>query len=116
MSTPAEHLDDDDWDPGRLIRYAETLSATLMELRSIPAGSLTPGQLRPVIEQALRDAGDAIPASLLPEFHRLVAPALDDETERDLRVLLAELQGWVLGLLASIGVTFSDARSGEPPD
>lgn len=97
------------FDGARLIRFAESLNASVEELRSLPPGSISVAELEAIVRRALDEADDVIPAPLLPELHSLVAPMHHPETERDLRVVLAEIAGWVHGLLGGMGITFAVA-------
>lgn len=102
------------FDGARLIRFAEVLDASVEELRALPPGSLDVEQLRAIVERTLTEAEAAVPAPLLPELHHLIAPMKEPETEPDLRVMLVELDGWVRGLLGSMGVTIAiGAAPGE---
>ncbi len=102
------------FDGARLIRFAEALDASVEELRSIPPGSLDVKDLERIVQRTLAEADSVIPAPLLPELHHLVGPMKEPETERDLRVMLVEIDGWVRGLLGSMGITIAVAA--EPGD
>ncbi len=97
----------------RLIRFAEALDATVDELRSLEPGSVDIERIEAIVAQTVADAESVVPASLVPELHRLVAPIREVETERDLRVMLVELDGWIRGLLGSMGITFGVAKAEE---
>jgi hypothetical protein len=97
------------FDGARLIRFAEALNSTVEELRALPLGALGVKELQAIVVRTLEEADTVIPSLLLPELHSLVAPIREAETERDLRVLLVELDGWVRGLLGGMGITFAAA-------
>lgn len=99
------------FDGARLIRFAEGLDASVQELKSIPPGSLDVQELETIVRRTLSEADAVIPVQLLPELHHLVAPIREPETERDLRVMLVEIDGWVRGLLGSMGVTIAVAAA-----
>lgn len=101
------------FDGARLIRFAEALDASVEELRSLPPGSLAVEELRAIVLRTMSEAEAVIPSPLLRELHHLVGPMNEPETERDLRVMLVEIDGWVRGLLGSMGVTIAAAGAPE---
>lgn len=113
MSDGAANDGNSTFDGARLLRFAETLDATMEELRALPPGSLTVAELEGIVERTVVEAEAVIPAVLVPELRSLIAPMRDQETERDLRLILGELDGWVRGLLGSMGVAIAVAPAGE---
>ncbi len=111
----ADHQADreDSFNGARLIRFAETLDATVDELRSLPPGSRDVAQITTIVSHIIEEAESVVPAALAPELRKLVAPLREIETERDLRVVLVELDGWFRGLLGSMGITFTVVHDEE---
>lgn len=90
--------------PTRLLRYAESLGALVVELRSM-SSPLQVDCFASLVQQRLDEADDVLPPVLAGELHRLVGPlAAGRETDRDLKVILAQLDGWTAGLVAQIGI------------
>lgn len=113
MPNVAGKADEESFNGARLIRFAEVVDATVDELRALPPGSIDVEQIRAMVSREIAEAESVVPAVLLPELHKLMAPIRETETERDLRVVLVELDGWLRGLLGTMGITFSVAGDGE---
>lgn len=97
-------------DAARLLRYAVSLQAMVEELRSIPV-PLAVERMSAIVGERIEDADRILPPALAAELHRLVHPLLaTGETDRDLRVVLAQLDGWLGGLIGEISVIVP-----EPP-
>ena len=113
MSDGAAHDEKSTFDGARLLRFAEALDATVEELRALPPGSLTVAELEGIVERTVAEAEAVIPAVLVSELRSLIAPIREPETERDLRLILGELDGWVRALLGSMGVAIPSVPAGE---
>lgn len=88
----------------RLLRYAISLQSMVEELRSIPS-PIEVDHLSAIVGTRLDEADRFLPPALAAELHRLVAPVLTTgETDRDLKVVLAQLDGWLAGLMNQIGI------------
>lgn len=102
----------------RLWRLLGSVGALLVELRSLPGSAVSVDMLAPRVRVLLAEAEDLVPPSLCDELHRLVGPVRSEgETERDLRMLLAGLEGWIEGLNAQlITVLNLDPENAPPPE
>lgn len=90
-------------DPGKLWRLLASLQAVQAELRSVPRDSVTVGWLERVVEGLSGGTEDVLPVSLTAELRSLVTPVrAGTESERDLAVVLAALEGWLEGVMSQM--------------
>ena len=91
----------------KLARLELMLEYSLEEERQIPLDEGLRRKLRDVADQALVEVGDAVPGYLKDELSRLVEPLdrQDRPSKDELRVVQAQLKGWLLGLMMSVQVT-----------
>lgn len=95
---------------GRLLRFGESLRATLEELRGLDA-PLAIDRFAALVAARLEEADRILPPDLAAELRRLLAPGLTEgETDRDLMVILAQVDGWIAGLAGQMIVAVP-----EPP-
>ena len=115
MADGADHGAGGAFDGARLLRFAEALDASVDEVRSMPPGSLRVADLEAIVARTVGEAEHVVPTALLPELHALIAPLHDPETEPDLRVVLVELNGWIRGLLGTMGIALAIGNPEEGP-
>ena len=91
-------------DPARLVRFAGSLGALVDEMRSL-AEPLAGDRCRALVQAELDEADLLLPAELASELQALITPlTADGETERDLRIVLAQLDGWIGALIAQLSL------------
>jgi hypothetical protein len=97
--------------PTRLIRFAASLGMLRDELRLL-TDPLSVDWLQILVEARLREAEQVIPPELGDELRRLLSPVLlTGETSRDLEVVLAQLDGWIGGLISQIALVVPNERA-----
>jgi len=91
--------------PEKAIRLSDMIRSILDELhRSAPDGSLARERLAAVYGSALVELGSTLSDPLLDELANLQTGSIDDSSSIDeVRIALAQLSGWVLGLLLGTG-------------
>jgi hypothetical protein len=90
-------------DAARLMRLQGTLAAVVDELRGLPEGSVGTARLSALVEHLLDGVDSVVPRAVLGELQRLIKePTPTGEPERDLRLVLAALDGWLQGLAVEL--------------
>ncbi len=97
----------------KLLRLESALTALRRELHDLPAGLDAGPCVATAATRLLAEVGSTLPDALLEELHVLVGRG-DGLSADEARVIVAQLQGWVEGLLPSIRFdAFNDPRDGE---
>lgn len=83
------------------------LRQLLTEIRADSLDELSRNRLKEIYEASVEELGDAVSADLQAELNRLTLP-LDDEqapSQDELRIVKAQLVGWLEGLIQGIQAT-----------
>jgi hypothetical protein len=87
----------------KLVRIGVTAEMLLDEARRAPLDQAAMGRLRDVQEALRQELGDCLSPLLSAELDRLVRPVGGDPpSEGELRVVQAELVGWLEGLTSAV--------------
>ena len=117
-ATPAAPAPEPVANMGRLIRIQSSVQALLGELHGLheapdPATRHRLVDLERELTQALDDILDE---RLRLELHRLVLELpLQGSSADEIRIALAQLDGWLTGLLTGLTIVVPDSRVGTPP-
>jgi hypothetical protein len=105
----------------KLVRLGVVAEMLLAEVRHAPLDQAALRRLREAHEAVRRDLGDCLPPRLAAELGRLTRPVVGNPLSAgELRVVQAELVGWLEGLTAAIqSVMVAEAarreRDGQGP-
>ena len=103
----AELAEDDDGtfvtEPGRLLRIASMTRALLDEVRAAPLDEAGRRRLLDVYESSLTQLNDILSGDLQEELATVFKPLESDAaSESELRIVQAQLVGWLEGLFSGI--------------
>lgn len=93
--------------PAKVMRLGGMLRQLLTEIRADSLDELSRNRLKEIYEASVEELGDAVSADLQAELNRLTLP-LDDEqapSQDELRIVKAQLVGWLEGLIQGIQAT-----------
>ena len=85
----------------KLLRLDAALAAVRQELHDLPVDRDVAPRVATTATRLLAEVGSALPDTLLDELHALVGCG-DRLSLDEARVIVAQLQGWVEGLIPSI--------------
>lgn len=102
----AEFVDEDDGtyvtEPGRLIRIASMTRSLLEEVRSAPLDEAGRRRLISVYESSFEQLRHSLSQDLQDELTAIFKPLESASTESELRIVQAQLVGWLEGLFSGI--------------
>ena len=104
-NSPAPEPESDDAiiSPAKVLRIGAMTKQLLDEVRRAPLDEAGRGRLREIYETSVRELGECLSGDLRDELSRLTSPfATDVPTEAELRVVQAQLVGWLEGLFHGI--------------
>ncbi|MFI1577840.1 proteasome activator [Embleya sp. NPDC020630] len=120
--TPAAAPDDEDRRPlgelvpapDRVMRIAEMVRRLMQELRDAPLDEPGRGRVRAVYERSLPELRRSLAPDLYAELERLAAPFAgpDAPSMAELRIVHAQLVGWLEGLWGGIRLTLTMGPGG----
>lgn len=93
--------------PAKIMRMAAMLRQLLAEIRADTLDEMSRNRLGEIYQTSLEELGDAVSADLREELDRLTL-ALDENkapSQDELRVVKAQLVGWLEGLIQGIQAT-----------
>lgn len=98
--------------PAKAVRLSDMIRSILDELHEHVADDVVArDRLAALYAAALVEVGSAVSDSLLDELASLQTPAVNGSSSVDeIRVAIAQLGGWVLGLLVGTGEGLIDAE------
>ncbi len=89
--------------PAKVMRIGSMIRQLLDEVRRAPLDEAGRGRLREIYETSVRELGECLSADLREELSRLTSPFSSDvPSEAELRVVQAQLVGWLEGLFHGI--------------
>jgi len=93
--------------PAKIMRMGAMLRQLLAEIRADSLDELSRNRLKEIYEASLTELGEAVSGDLREELGRLTLPLDDDQapTQDELRVVKAQLVGWLEGLIQGIQAT-----------
>lgn len=94
-------------EPAKVMRVGAMLRQLLEELREATLDEGSRDRLREIYETSIQELGSALSPDLQSELERITLP-FDDDTipsEAELRVVKAQLVGWLEGLIQGIQAT-----------
>ncbi|MET7301561.1 proteasome activator [Embleya sp. NPDC005575] len=105
--------------PDRVMRVAEMIRHLLEELRDAPLDESGRGRVRVVYERSLPELRRSLAPDLYEELERLARPFADGDAPSvaELRIVHAQLIGWLEGLWGGIRLTLmlrNNAEVGPP--
>ncbi|MFI1381633.1 proteasome activator [Embleya sp. NPDC020886] len=105
--------------PDRVMRVAEMIRHLLEELRDAPLDESGRGRVRTVYERSLPELRRSLAPDLYEELARLARPFADGDAPSvgELRIVHAQLIGWLEGLWGGIRLTLmlrNNAEVGPP--
>ena len=89
----------------KLMRIASMTRAMLEELRQAELDEAGRRRLVEIHERSLDEMQDVLSPDLREELTEMFAPLEDDTSESELRIVQAQLVGWLEGLFAGIHAT-----------
>ncbi len=89
-------------EPGRLIRIASMTRAMLEEVREAPLDEAGQRRLVAVYESSFEQLRDNLSSDLQEELTAIFKPLESASTESELRIVQAQLVGWLEGLFSGI--------------
>lgn len=93
-------LGSDELDGAKLARIHRMFERLLAEMRALELDAASIERLQELTQQALVTIGSAVPDELLLELHRVVGgPSTLPPTADELRVIEAQLLGWLHGIV-----------------
>ncbi len=96
----------------KLLRLEAARAAVRREWHDLPADLDATPRVATTATRLLAEVGSTLPDSLLDELHELVGRG-DQLSVDEARVIVAQLQGWVEGLIPSILCDALDGGEGE---
>lgn len=100
-------------DPGRALRVATTVRGVLDELRGTEPGDAVRDRLAALHDRTLEQLDGLVSPDLLEELHELSIADTSAVSAPELRVVLAEMVGWLEGLFHGLSNALVD---GDGPD
>ena len=89
--------------PAKVLRIGSMTKELLEEVRRAPLDEAGRGRLREIYETSVRELGESLNGELREELARLSSPFdSDTPSEAELRVVQAQLVGWLEGLFHGI--------------
>ncbi len=89
--------------PAKVLRIGAMTKQLLEEVRHAPLDEAGRSRLREIYETSVRELGEALNEDLRDELARLSSPFEDDTpSEAELRIVQAQLVGWLEGLFHGI--------------
>jgi hypothetical protein len=102
-SREQEDSDDAIISPAKVLRIGGMTKQLLEEVRRAPLDDAGRARLREIYETSVRELGECLSGDLREELGRLTSPFNSDvPTEAELRVVQAQLVGWLEGLFHGI--------------
>ncbi|MDQ6838009.1 MAG: bacterial proteasome activator family protein [Actinomycetota bacterium] len=100
MSEAVEH-------PGKVMRIGSMIKQLLEEVRQAPLDEASRNRLREIYDTSIVELADGLSPDLRDELGRMASPFKEDEvpSEGELRVVQAQLVGWLEGLFHGIQAT-----------
>ncbi len=94
-------------EPAKVMRVGAMLRQLLDELREASLDEGSRDRLKDIYDTSLNELGSALSPDLRDELNRITLPFSDDEipSESELRVVKAQLVGWLEGLIQGIQAT-----------
>ncbi|MBW3621739.1 MAG: bacterial proteasome activator family protein [Actinobacteria bacterium] len=103
-------------DPARALRVATTVRGVLDELRGSEPGEAVRDRLASLHDRTLEQLEDLMSDELLAELREVALADTSGVSAPELRVVLAELVGWLEGLFHGLSSSLVDADDDvEPP-
>lgn len=110
---PAEAVEDQEdrreavEEPAKVMRIGSMIKQLLEEVRSAELDGPARARLREIYDTSIQELGSALSTDLREELERVAIPFGDEETPSDaeLRVVQAQLVGWLEGLFHGIQAT-----------
>ena len=100
----------------KLVRLHDMLAIVSMEARDIPMDTAAIERLATTTAQLLIEVGSAISDSLRAELAGYVTRLSGGMTEDELRVVRAQLAGWVDGLLTGVSLAWNAPPPSDAPE
>jgi hypothetical protein len=93
--------------PGKVMRIGSMIKQLLEEVRQAPLDDASRQRLREIYETSIRELSEGLSPDLRDELNRMVLPFREGEVPSDseLRVVQAQLVGWLEGLFHGIQAT-----------
>lgn len=104
-------------DPARALRVATTVRGALDELRGTEPGAAVRDRLAALHDRTLDQLDGLVSPELLTELRDLAVDDTSDVSAAELRVVLAEIVGWLEGLFHGLSSSLVDGddAAAEPP-
>lgn len=103
-------------DGPKLMRLEGAVSAVLDELHHADAQAWDEPRVNQLVARTLAEVGSCLPDPLLDELGRLVGPLREDApSPSTVRVVLAQLEGWLAAILAEALAAVASGRVVVPP-
>lgn len=96
-------------DPARVLRVATTVRGVLDELRGTDPGDAVRDRLAALHDRTLDQLDELVSPELLAELRELSLPDTTDVSAPELRMVLAEMVGWLEGLFHGLSSSLVDA-------
>lgn len=101
-------------DPARALRVATTVRGVLDELRGTEPGDAVRDRLAALHDRTLDQLDELVSPELLEELRALSLPDTADVSAPELRMVLAEMVGWLEGLFHGLSSSLVDADGPDP--
>ncbi len=94
-------------EPAKVMRIGTMIKQLLEEVREAPLDEQSRVRLKEIYETSVRELSDGLSDDLKAELDRLTSPFRDDAvpSEAELRIVQAQLVGWLEGLFHGIQAT-----------
>ena len=98
-------------DGPKLMRLEGAVSAVLYELHHVDRRAWDEPRVDQLVARILAEVGSCLPDPLLDELGRLVGPLGEgDRSPSTVRVVLAQLEGWLAAILAEAMAAVADGQ------
>ena len=107
VDVEAQNLTESVIAPAKVMRIGSMVKQLLDELKGTPLDEASRERLAEIYERSVAEVASALSPDLAEELHALVLPFRDGEvpSEAELRVVKAQLVGWLEGLFHGIQAT-----------
>ncbi|MGW9415946.1 bacterial proteasome activator family protein [Arthrobacter cupressi] len=103
-SKKPNHLQDLVDEPAKVMRIGTMVRQLLEEVKSAPLDDAARGRLAEIHERSIRELEDGLAPELIEELERISLPFPEDKppSDAELRIVQAQLVGWLEGLFHGI--------------